>query len=41
MGITDFKKILLSDPDQLARNVAAKLLTYGTGAGISFASIAE
>jgi hypothetical protein len=36
-NLTDFKKILLSDPDQLARNVAAKLLTYGTGAGISFA----
>ena len=35
--IAEFKKILLADPDQLARNLAAKLLTYGTGAGISFA----
>jgi hypothetical protein len=35
--LAEFKKILLADPDQLARNLAAKLLTYGTGAGISFA----
>ena len=35
--MVEFKKILLADPDQLARNLAAKLLTYSTGAGISFA----
>jgi len=35
-NLAEFKQILLSDPDKLARNLAAKLLTYGTGAGISF-----
>ena len=35
--VADFKRILLADPDQLARNLASKLLTYGTGAGITFA----
>ena len=34
--MAEFKQILLSDPDKIARNLAAKLLTYGTGAGISF-----
>jgi hypothetical protein len=35
-GLDEFKKILLSDSDKLARNLAAQLLTYGTGAAISF-----
>jgi len=34
--LAGFKKLLLSDPDALARNLAAKLITYATGAGISF-----
>ena len=39
--IRDFKALLLSDPDQIARTVTAKLLTYATGAPISFADRAE
>ena len=35
--ITEFKRLLMSDQDQLARNLAGKLVTYATGAGISFA----
>lgn len=35
--IDDYKKILLSDQDQLARNLTTKLLTYATGADIQFA----
>jgi hypothetical protein len=35
-NLSEFKQILLSDPDKIARNLAAKLLTYGTGAGIAF-----
>jgi hypothetical protein len=35
--ITEFKRLLLANPEQLARNLAAQLITYGTGAGISFA----
>jgi hypothetical protein len=31
------KRLLLADRDQLARNLAAKLVTYATGAEISFA----
>jgi hypothetical protein len=34
---SEFKKFLLDDPDQLARNLAAKLVTYGTGAPVGFA----
>ena len=34
--INEFKKLLLEDPDNIARNVAEKLITFGTGAGISF-----
>ena len=34
--INGFKKLLLEDPDNIARNMAEKLITYGTGAGISF-----
>ena len=35
--INEFKKLLLEDPDNVARNVAEKLITYATGAGIGFA----
>ncbi|HSH93189.1 MAG TPA: DUF1592 domain-containing protein [Roseimicrobium sp.] len=35
--VDEFKKILLKNPDQTARCVAEKLLTYATGAGIQFA----
>jgi len=33
----EFKKLLLNDPDQLARNLASKMVTYGTGAPVGFA----
>lgn len=36
-NIHEFKKLLVRDPDQLARNLARKLLTYATGRKISFA----
>ena len=36
-GIDDYKQILLKDKDQLARNLAEKLLIYATGAEIQFA----
>lgn len=39
--IRDFKTLLLSDPDQIARTVTSKLLTYATGAPISFADRAQ
>jgi mono/diheme cytochrome c family protein len=35
--IDDYKQLLLADKDQLARNVAQKLLIYATGADIQFA----
>ena len=35
-GIDDYKQILLADKDQLARNVAEKLLIYATGATLEF-----
>ena len=35
--IDDYKKILLSDKDQLARNMTQKLMIYATGADIQFA----
>ena len=35
--ITEYKKILLKDPDQVTRNLAAKLILYSTGAEIDFA----
>ncbi len=35
--IDDYKKILLEDKDQLARNLAQKLIVYATGADIQFA----
>jgi hypothetical protein len=36
-SIDDYKKLLLEDKDQLARNLTQKLLIYGTGADIQFA----
>jgi hypothetical protein len=36
-NIHEFKKLLVRDPDQLARNLARKLLTYAIGRKISFA----
>jgi hypothetical protein len=39
--LAGFKQLLLADPDQLARNLAAKFVTYATGAGISFADRTE
>lgn len=35
--ISDYKKILLEDKDQIARNVIQKLMIFGTGAEIQFA----
>lgn len=35
--IRQFKQRLLDDPDQIARNVAEKLVVYATGAPVSFA----
>lgn len=35
--IEDYKRILLENPDQIARNLAEKLLTYSTGAEPQFA----
>ena len=34
--INDFKAILLKDPEKIAHNVAEKLITFATGAGVSF-----
>ncbi len=39
--IAGFKKLLLAEPDKLARNMAEKLVTYATGRGISFADREE
>lgn len=36
-NIDQYKEIILRDPDQIARNLAQKLLTYGTGGVIEFA----
>ncbi len=36
-GITDFKKLLLDQQDQVMCALAGYLVTYGTGAGIQFA----
>lgn len=36
-GIRDFKKLILDKPADLERCIAEKLLTYATGAGITFA----
>jgi hypothetical protein len=35
--IDEYKQLLLSQPDQLARNLTEKLLVYSTGADIQFA----
>lgn len=35
--IDDYKRLLLADKDQLARNVVQKLIVYGTGADLQFA----
>lgn len=35
--VEDYKRLLLADPDQITRNLAAKLLTYATGAEPQFA----
>ncbi len=37
VDIREFKKLLLEKPDQLMTAMAGKLVTYSTGAGISFA----
>ncbi|MEO6742394.1 MAG: DUF1588 domain-containing protein, partial [Chthoniobacteraceae bacterium] len=39
--ITEFKKLLLAESDQVLKNVTEKLLTYATGAGIRFADRTE
>jgi len=39
--IHQFKRLLLEDQRQLARNLAERLLVFATGAGISFADRAE
>jgi hypothetical protein len=39
--IDEYKRILLKDPDQIARNLARKLLVYGTGADLTFADRRE
>ena len=36
-NIDEYKQILLTDPDQLARNLIEKLLIYATGAELQFA----
>ncbi|MBI3822545.1 MAG: DUF1585 domain-containing protein [Planctomycetes bacterium] len=36
-NIDEYKQLLLTDKDQLARNLAQKLLIYATGADIQFA----
>ncbi|MEI6712333.1 MAG: DUF1592 domain-containing protein [Verrucomicrobiota bacterium] len=36
-NVDEYKKLLLSEPDVLARNLATKLITYATGAPVQFA----
>lgn len=36
-NINEFKQILLSDPDQICRNLAQQLLVYATGAEVGYA----
>ena len=36
-GIRDFRRILLAQEEQVARNLVERLLTFATGAGITFA----
>jgi hypothetical protein len=40
-NISDFKKLLLTDPDQISRTLAEKLIVYATGAPVSFADRIE
>ena len=40
-GIRDFKRILLRDETQLARNLASQLVVYATGAPVRFSDRAE
>lgn len=35
--VDEYKRIVLKDPDQVARNMAQKLIAYGTGATVQFA----
>jgi hypothetical protein len=35
--VDGFKKLILENPDQVARNLAEKLLVYGTGHGLEYA----
>jgi len=35
-NIRDFRRLIVGRPDRLAKNVAEKLLTYGTGAKVGF-----
>jgi hypothetical protein len=35
--VAEFKRLLLADPDAIARGFAEKLLVYATGAGLTFA----
>ena len=39
--VRDFRKILASDPDQLAKNLVKKLMTYALGRKMGFADRAE
>ena len=40
-GLVEFRDIVSANPRGLAENLAEKLMTYGTGAPISFADRAE
>lgn len=35
--IREFKRLMLAEKDQIVRNLASRLVTYSTGAGVSFA----
>ena len=39
--IREFKRVLLRDEDQLARNLAGQFVTYATGAPVRFTDRAE
>jgi hypothetical protein len=36
-GVDQFQELVLAEPKRLARNVAEKLITYGTGAPVALA----
>ncbi len=40
-NVDEFRKLLLRDPDQLARNLARQLLIYATGADVGYADRAD